>query len=140
MPGGYLAGLSVQERESSWRDLLTRPEADLRVWLVELDERLVGFAATALPHDRGHLPLTAELQGIYLLEDAVGRGVGRSIPILDSGQRVHAGLGAERIPVSIWLDVGGESAESRRGALGCSLSMATARSCITASDPLECAT
>lgn len=79
IPDELLDGLSVERREAFWRRELSDPSSEVRVWLADRDGRPVGFVATGAPQDEDVAPGTAELHAIYLLEDAVGSGVGRAL-------------------------------------------------------------
>jgi GNAT superfamily N-acetyltransferase len=51
----------------------------MRVWVVEDDGRIVGFASTSPSRDSDASLDTAELGAIYLDQSVVGRGIGRAL-------------------------------------------------------------
>jgi GNAT superfamily N-acetyltransferase len=76
VPQQILDNLSVERRLAGWSRLLASP-GEARVWIGELDGRVVGFAGTARPVDPAMGAGVAELETIYLLPVAQGRGLGR---------------------------------------------------------------
>ena len=80
LPAAYLAALSADAREQTWRRWLAAPEAQIRLLAWEQDDRIRGFAAYGParedePDARG----AGWLYAIYLDEELVGRGAGRAL-------------------------------------------------------------
>ncbi|MFL5679104.1 MAG: GNAT family N-acetyltransferase [Chloroflexota bacterium] len=78
VPDAILDGLSVERRAAWWRETLTTDKT-LRVWVVEGDGRVVGFAATAPRRDDDLPPGAGEVESIYLAPDAWSVGLGRAV-------------------------------------------------------------
>jgi ribosomal protein S18 acetylase RimI-like enzyme len=78
LPDDYLAGLSVEERAGSWSGILADPSPG-HVIVVELGDRIVGFAHVGPSGDDDSLPTTGELYTIYLLPDLWDQGLGRAL-------------------------------------------------------------
>ena len=79
MPDSVLDGLSVSERESTWRRVLARHPAQPErvVLVVEEHGTLVGFCSGGPPRDRDLPEGSAEVYAIYVEPVLVGTGLGR---------------------------------------------------------------
>lgn len=80
VPDDVLADLSVDRRETMWRDNLVRSEWPARGTLVLLsDAAVVGFASVGPSRDDDTTAGTGELWAIYLHPDHWGTGSGRRL-------------------------------------------------------------
>lgn len=79
MPDALLDGLSVERREEWWRRAFSPEREGDRVWVAEREGRVVGFVAAGPSRDPDATPETGEVFAIYLEEDVVGTGVGRTL-------------------------------------------------------------
>jgi RimJ/RimL family protein N-acetyltransferase len=89
VPDAILDGLSVERRAAWWRETLAT-DRTLRVWVVEHDGRVAGFAATAPRRDDDLPPDAGEVESIYLAPEAWSRGLGRAVlaaAVDDLGER-----------------------------------------------------
>ena len=79
MPQEHLDALSVTEREQTWQDIFSRPDADQSpTFVAEASGEIVGFASGG--KERGSDPLyLGEISGLYLLQSYQGRGSGRRL-------------------------------------------------------------
>ncbi|MEA2642027.1 MAG: hypothetical protein QOF51_3421 [Chloroflexota bacterium] len=79
LPADHLAGLTAElpEREARWRERLTNPDPEERIWVTSEDERILGFLACGLPRGDERVEGEAQIHTLYLEPDAVGTGVGR---------------------------------------------------------------
>ena len=73
IPDEYLAGLDEKKWAVQWKEWLDR---DIRVYVVELNNEVVGFVSGGILREKGHSD-HAELYAIYLLAQAQGRGLGK---------------------------------------------------------------
>jgi dihydropteroate synthase len=79
LPESILAGLSVEARTAAFRGAL-EAGAPVRIRLLEARGRPMGFAVTGPCRDEGADPsLTGEVHAIYLLAEAWGQGLGRTL-------------------------------------------------------------
>lgn len=78
LPDSYLDNLSTADRGKMHAERLA-DEGDTRTWIAERDGMIVGFASTGPSRDPDALLGDAEVGAIYLLEDAVGTGIGAAI-------------------------------------------------------------
>jgi RimJ/RimL family protein N-acetyltransferase len=80
LPEDFLERLSVDDRETMWRDLLADRGPGGGVAVAE-DERgrVVGFAGYGPPEHSDEPEGTGELYAIYLREEVVGTGVGEEL-------------------------------------------------------------
>ena len=88
VPDGFLDGLSVDRRTSGWRETIERQVRELatepsaapgRTWVVEVDDAVVGFAASGEARGESAPPPAGagEVLAIYLAPEARGFGYGR---------------------------------------------------------------
>jgi GNAT superfamily N-acetyltransferase len=88
MPDAVLDGLSVDEREATWRERLSdlRPGAGCLV--AEERGRIIGFVGYGAPEERTETAGLGEVYAIYLERSAVGTGVGREL-FVEATRRLH---------------------------------------------------
>jgi GNAT superfamily N-acetyltransferase len=80
MPDDLLDSLRPTSRGKAWRAWLTEESSnDFVAWVAEEDGEIVGFAASSRARDDDVSERCAELLMIYLLEDYLGRGIGRQL-------------------------------------------------------------
>ena len=97
LPAPYLAGLSVERRETMWRDAIEKQLPQLLV--ARSENGIVGFVSFGASRDEGAKPGSAEIWAVYLLPEVWSQGIGRML--------WHAAL--ERIDaqgfktVSLWV-------------------------------------
>ncbi len=77
LPPEVLSALSVEDREQEWREGLRSPPSGGGCLVAEDDGRIVGFVGYGPAQDEGDD--VGEVFAIYLVEDAVGRGIGRDL-------------------------------------------------------------
>jgi GNAT superfamily N-acetyltransferase len=83
VPDIVLEGLSIDARAAQWRGRLDDAVAnERRVWVIEVDRHVQGFAVTARTRDEDEdAALTSELMALYLHPDAWGIGLGRDLVV-----------------------------------------------------------
>ncbi len=75
----YLAGLSIERRERTWRDMLADTASGSFVYVAEEEHgHVIGFAVGG-PRREGDPTYAGELYAIYVLPEEHGRGVGRML-------------------------------------------------------------
>lgn len=79
LPGDYLAGLSVADRQRGWQRRLERPPAGNDVLVVEVGHTVAGFCSIGPSRDESAARDTAELYAIYLHPRHSGGGLGRAL-------------------------------------------------------------
>lgn len=83
VPDAILDGLSIESRVEFWARAIaqtaTEPSRDVRIWVVEEADRVVGLATTRACPDADVPPGTGELHSIYLAPEAWSRGLGASL-------------------------------------------------------------
>jgi GNAT superfamily N-acetyltransferase len=78
-PKALLDGLSVESRETRWRDLLAAAAPpSLTLVACDADDRVVGFLSGGRERT-GQLAQDGEIYAIYLLHEAQGQGVGTQL-------------------------------------------------------------
>ena len=77
VPGPYLESLSVENRETDWREMVTRGAPE--IWVAEAEGTVIGFVSFGPSRDPGSLPNTGELEAIYVLPAYWGTGVGAAL-------------------------------------------------------------
>jgi ribosomal protein S18 acetylase RimI-like enzyme len=104
LPAEYLAGLSVEQREASWRRVLAEARSELLV--AKHDGRVVGLASFGASRDQDAPPARGELWAIYVHPEMWSTGVGRVL--LAAARERLAAAGHES--VSLWVLAGNERA------------------------------
>lgn len=91
VPDKVLANLSVERREQQWARILGNPEATGFVCVAaDKTGTIIGFASGG--PEREHDPVyTGELYAIYLLAEAQGKGMGRTLTQLAAERLAAAG-------------------------------------------------
>ncbi len=79
LPDDYLDGLSVDDREEAWREILTRPQESSGVLVAEEAGRVIGFASFGPSRDGDRDEGTGEVYAMYLEPGWFGKGVGREL-------------------------------------------------------------
>lgn len=97
MPASAIESHTLQERRGQWTEMLADPS--WRALVVEDADGIAGFALTGPPENGEGPPGTGELLGIYLVERAIGIGVGREL--LVQATRGLVGLGYRR--ATLWV-------------------------------------
>jgi len=112
LPSGYLASLSLEKREATWRQILAEGRSELLVATV--GAAVVGFVSfgpcrdEAGPSDRG------EVWAIYVVPDAWSTGIGQAL-----WRAARERLGAQGFrSVSLWVIDGNERARRFYAAAG----------------------
>lgn len=78
VPDAYLASLSVAERTQAWLAWVSA-SPEVRVWVAEIDERVVGFSIAGPSRDEDADASTGELLGIYIEPERFRTGLGRQL-------------------------------------------------------------
>jgi ribosomal protein S18 acetylase RimI-like enzyme len=110
MPAQVLDGLSVDEREAFWQELLDSDATDARFTLVcQIGRRLSGFCRVGTPSpDADARPQTAQLAALYVDPRDWHQGVGSDL-LSAALERLRAERYRE---VSLWVLEGNERALS----------------------------
>jgi RimJ/RimL family protein N-acetyltransferase len=74
LPDAYLDRLSVQDRETMWREAFAEDSSG--AFVAEAGDRIVGFASFGPSRDEGASEDTGEVPAIYVEPSATGAGVG----------------------------------------------------------------
>lgn len=78
MPNDVLDGLSVEQREDGWRQIITDPDAIGRTIVADRDGEIVGWASFGPGRDEGASE-QGELWGLYAHPNAFSTGVGHAL-------------------------------------------------------------
>lgn len=79
MPDDLLESLRPESRVRAWETWLTEPADGFAAWVAEIDDEIIGFAASSHARDDDVPDGCAELLMIYLLEEYLGRGIGHEL-------------------------------------------------------------
>lgn len=91
VPQDYLDSMTVDDHARRWSRLLGRPGSLETTFVVEEEDRLVGFAMGGSERE-GDRRYTGELYAIYLLREAQRRGYGRALVEAVAGALLEGGL------------------------------------------------
>ncbi len=105
-PDDVVDGLSVAERELSWRETLANPMPGRLTLVADRDGRLVGFATSGPTRDPRSDPTTGELYELFVHPEMIGSGVGVALMNCALG---HLGRQGFRT-VTLWVLEGNERA------------------------------
>jgi GNAT superfamily N-acetyltransferase len=94
MPQAVIDVRTVANRTERWRGILGAEPQTQAVFVAEVEDGIVGFAAVGRARTVGDFA-DAELNGLYLLAAQHGRGVGHAL--FDVGAAAARGLGARAI-------------------------------------------
>src|SRR5215469_18042967 len=75
VPDEFLDSLSIDERESKWRQNLSAATAS--TWIVQESETVVGWISAAGSRDAGATASTGEIWAVYVAPEHWGKGIGR---------------------------------------------------------------
>ena len=91
IPDSYLDSMEVEESAALWRRVLTAASVTTSVFVAELDDEIVGFAAGKML-DEEKFGLNAELAAIYLQPQVQRDGIGHSLVrmVVDAHQKQGA--------------------------------------------------
>jgi GNAT superfamily N-acetyltransferase len=90
VPADYLDSMTVEDHSRRWHRLLTQSGNLEMTFVVEERGRIVGFAMGG-PEREGDPRFRGELYAIYLLEEAQGRGYGRTLVEAVAGALLRRG-------------------------------------------------
>jgi ribosomal protein S18 acetylase RimI-like enzyme len=77
MPDSILDNLSLEKREREWQERLL---AGINTWVIEDNQKIVGFASICPTRDSDADPTcVAEISAIYLLPDVWQKGLGKKL-------------------------------------------------------------
>lgn len=80
VPDDILDGLSVEQREVTWREMLSDTDGSPITFVAEREEHVVGFCALGVPsRDEDANERTAEVGAIYVDPSTWRAGVGRAL-------------------------------------------------------------
>jgi ribosomal protein S18 acetylase RimI-like enzyme len=119
LPADYLAGLSVDRREGSWRQVLGEARSELL--LARRGEAVLGFASFGASRDQDAPPARGEVWAIYVHPDAWSSGVGRRL--LDATRERLVATAHDS--VSLWVLAGNARAIRFYAAAGFAIEPAT---------------
>lgn len=77
LPAAYLHALSVERRESGWRQVLAQGASELLV--ARANDEVVGFVSYGRSRDADAAPATGEIWAIYVLPARWGSGIGNAL-------------------------------------------------------------
>jgi ribosomal protein S18 acetylase RimI-like enzyme len=104
LPAAYLASLSVEQREATWRASIETDSPQLLV--AKSDSKVAGFVAFGPSRDEGAQRHCAEIWAIYLAPQFWSQGVGRMLWRTALERILAQGFKT----VSLWVIVGNERA------------------------------
>jgi ribosomal protein S18 acetylase RimI-like enzyme len=108
----YLSALSVDGRETAWREAVVKGVPQLRVAMI--DDRVAGFVAFGSSRDKDAAPGAAEVWALYLAPACWSQGTGRAL-WLAALERMRAEACSS---VSLWVLAGNERARRFYAAAG----------------------
>jgi len=97
LDGGFLAGLSIDRREDSWRQVLSAADSELLIGCE--DGSVVGFASFGRSRDADAPPRRGELWALYVHPRSWSTGAGREL-----WSAAHARMQSQQATsISLWV-------------------------------------
>ena len=104
LPAEYLASLSIEQRETMWRESIAKEQP--QVLVAKSEGEVLGFVAFGPSRDDGVSPNRAEIWALYLAPSSWSRGLGRGLWLASLERMVAQGFKT----VSLWVIAGNERA------------------------------
>src|SRR3990167_3174155 len=79
LPDSFLDGLSVKKRQESWMKNLSNPLPKTKVFVGEVDNKIVGFCAIGASRDDDADKTVGELFAIYIDARCMNKGFGSAL-------------------------------------------------------------
>jgi GNAT superfamily N-acetyltransferase len=90
VPDAYLDSLASEQREQTCRESIRRGTPE--IWVVEVDSRVVGWAAFGASRDPDASPQSGELEAIYLLREYWMTGMGWALWLTTRRRLIERGF------------------------------------------------
>jgi len=116
VPDDYLDTLSIDQRATGWRQILTHKDSG-DVWVALKDDLVLGWISSGPSRDSGSGPATGEIWAIYVSPEHWRTGIGRLL-YAEAEQRL-AELGMKE--VTLWVLKGNTHARRFYESLGFSI-------------------
>jgi ribosomal protein S18 acetylase RimI-like enzyme len=97
VPDEYLDSLSIDGRESTWRQNLLA--ADTSTWVAQASDAIVGWISAGRSRDKDAGTSAGEIWAVYVAPGCWGKGVGRALCIQAEQDLRTEGF----ITVSLWV-------------------------------------
>jgi len=97
VPDEYLDSLSIDGRESAWRQNLLA--ADTLTWVAQESDSIVGWISAGPSRDADAGTLAGEIWAVYVAPGCWGKGVGRSLCVQSEQHLRTEGF----IVITIWV-------------------------------------
>lgn len=116
----YLEGLSIHERLLMWKKILSAQRKNQFQFVVEAEERVVGFASCGFDEQN-----IGEIHAIYLLQKYQGLGVGKKLFLsaMDELKKnkvkaIHLWVLQDNKTLGFYQNMGGEIVETKEEEIG----------------------
>lgn len=76
IPDAYLDSLSIEKRQNSWEEILSKGEPETKTFVAETEDKILGFASVGPCKDKEMPSTIGELWAIYVDPDQMGKGAG----------------------------------------------------------------
>lgn len=76
IPDSYLNELSVKKKTEGWRERLSNKKSESKTYVVELNNKVVGFVSVGPCRDNDLPSNVGELWSIYVDQNNIGKGIG----------------------------------------------------------------
>jgi len=107
IPDDYLNSLSVDDRESTWREILEKKACELWVAAEDNSHELAGWVAFGKCRDADQSASVGELWAIYVAPNYWSSGVGRTLWLAARTRLIERGF----TEVTLWCLAGNERAD-----------------------------
>lgn len=91
LPEDELENLSIEKRTEMWEERLQPASTPTRTLVVEVDNKIVGFARWGPNTDQGADPRSRMLYSLYVLPDYMGKGIGSELLLSVEADMIASG-------------------------------------------------
>ena len=131
VPDEYLAALSVDKRETMWREAIAAQQPELLV--ARVDGRVAGWVSFGASRDEGAAAEVGEVWAIYLDPAHLSTGIGRALWLRARERLIERGFAS----AMLWVLVGNARAIRFYQHAGFSPDMGSAKRCTIGGRELE---
>ncbi len=79
LPDAFLDSLSVEKRQEVWKENLANPHPKTKIYVGEIEGKIVGFCSLGASRDDNATETMGELYAIYIDSNNMSKGVGSTL-------------------------------------------------------------
>ncbi|MDP4011663.1 MAG: GNAT family N-acetyltransferase [Candidatus Roizmanbacteria bacterium] len=79
LPDAFLDSLSIEKRQKVWREELSNPQSNVKIYVGEIESKIVGFCSLGKSRDDDADESMGELYAIYIDSHYMNSGIGSAL-------------------------------------------------------------